>query len=165
MGAHIEGYTWRPKIDIRYVPGWLSTLYVEMCVSHLNPELTSTASLSTHLTLGIPCLSTPGITNRLPDTPCMCVGAGDLDSDPRTYAASSFLTEPPHLPSPGDNFLSGFFLVHSVCCHSWVFKCSQNFTSCENAVPQVKSRACGVSLLRTHQQYKESDFKLILTVI
>lgn len=106
VGAHIGECMWRPKVDIRYFPCWISTLYEEICVSHLNPELTNTASLTSCLTLGIPCLclSTPGITNRLPSTPCIYRGTGDLNSDPRTYTASSLLTEPSHLPSPGDNF-------------------------------------------------------------
>lgn len=37
----LGGCTWRPKADIQYLTWWISTLYVEMCVSHWIPEVTN----------------------------------------------------------------------------------------------------------------------------
>lgn len=45
------------------------------------------------------------------------MGTGDLNSDLQIYTASSLFMEPSHLPSPGDNILSGFFYIHMIHCH------------------------------------------------
>ena len=145
VGAHIEERMWRPKVDIRYFSWWISTLYIEMCVSRLNPELTNTASLTTHLTLGslpLP-LNSWGYKQTAVHTLHLHrfwgfeLRSSDLHSKSFTHWAIS--SPQPWwqlfkwlLPHPCDSMSGLGFQMLTELYRLW------------NAVPQIKSRTCGL---------------------
>lgn len=91
-------YTWRPKIDIRYVPQVIfHWIFQDSLVISL--ELTSSALLAGWKASGSSCpLSHHRDYRCLQPLPAFYIGAGDLNSRPHAGIASTLPTEPSSWP-------------------------------------------------------------------
>lgn len=105
---------------------WVSSSVV-LCiiwgrVFHLDPELSGSASVSSHLAAGIPCLGLLNIVSLSLCQPSTYVCAGDLNSDLHTYTARILLMEPP-------SSLQKFFIwfIPFKYCSTFVIACGAQF--------------------------------------